>query len=147
MPASHRLAVLLGSIAAVLVMSACGGAGGTPAGTNPPVPPIDSPKAARGAQPCDLLDPAGRNRFGLGPGASGRNELGPQCVWHGASSTKVTLTLFTGGEGLSALSRRSNPAAERVRLQGYPALETFTEGGRYCQYDVGTAPKQLSSPP
>jgi hypothetical protein len=30
-----------------------------------------------------------------------------------------------------------------VRIEGDPALETFTEGGRFCQYDVGVAPDQV----
>ena len=30
-----------------------------------------------------------------------------------------------------------------MRVAGYPALETFTEGGRFCQYDVGVAPDQV----
>lgn len=139
MRAIRRLALLTACAAVTLALGACGSA---PASQAPPVPEIDNPKDVRGANPCDLLTPQQLDRFGLGPGTPGRNDLGPQCVWRGAGSKKVTLTLFTSGEGLSALARNSDPAASRVRLQGYPALETFTADGKYCQYDVGIAPDQ-----
>ncbi len=50
--------------------------------------------------------------------------------------------MVSSDQGLDALAKRSDPAAARVRLNGYPALETFTRGGAYCRYDVGNAPRQ-----
>lgn len=55
----------------------------------------------------------------------------------------LTLTLYTGGGGLATLAQNSQPTTARVRLAGYPALETFTERGEFCQYDVAVAADQV----
>ena len=39
----------------------------------------------------------------------------------------------------STASRRTR----RVRVAGYPALETFTGRGEFCQYDVGVSDGQV----
>ena len=41
------------------------------------------------------------------------------------------------------LAANSEPTTARVRLAGYPALETFTGAGEFCQYDVGVAADQV----
>jgi hypothetical protein len=45
--------------------------------------------------------------------------------------------------GLQTLASDSDPATARVRIAGYPALETFTRQGKYCRYDLGNAPDQV----
>ncbi len=53
------------------------------------------------------------------------------------------LTLYTDGGGIATLARNSEPTTRRVRVSGYPALETFTGRGEFCQYDVGIAEAQV----
>ena len=108
----------------------------------PPVPPIESPKGLVGLDPCTLVDGDERQTFGLGPGVPGTDELGANCRWNGRKPMKVQLTSYTSGDGLSDLTDKVDPAASRVRLEGYPALETFTTGGAFCRYDVGVAREQ-----
>lgn len=120
----------------VIAGTACSG------GELPPVPPIDDPKDARSAHPCELVSARQLNALGLANGERGTNELGPQCVWRGPGSKELTLTLYTKGNGLAMLASHSVEAASRVRIEGYPAVETFTEQGVYCEYDVGVAPNQ-----
>jgi hypothetical protein len=55
----------------------------------------------------------------------------------------LDITVATGGGGLAVLAERSEPTTARVRLAGYPALETFTPGGAFCQYDVAVADEQV----
>ncbi|MCA1675918.1 MAG: hypothetical protein LC799_28350, partial [Actinobacteria bacterium] len=55
----------------------------------------------------------------------------------------LTIALFLAPKALDTLAQNSDPTTARVRLAGYPALETFTEQGQYCQYDVGPAPDQV----
>ncbi|MGH8881626.1 MAG: hypothetical protein ACRD0P_30470, partial [Stackebrandtia sp.] len=43
--------------------------------------------------------------------------------------------------GLTDLVKDRDPEVARVRLSGYPALETFTADGGFCRYDVGVAEK------
>jgi len=108
----------------------------------PRVPPIESPKGLVGLDPCALVDGTDRERLGLGPGAPGTDELGANCKWSGESPRAVQLTSYTSGDGLSDLTKKVDPAASRVRLSGYPALETFTTGGEFCRYDIGVAQEQ-----
>ncbi|HEY7593044.1 MAG TPA: DUF3558 family protein [Actinophytocola sp.] len=108
----------------------------------PKVPPIESPKGLVGLDPCTLVDGSARSTLGLGPGVPGTDELGANCRWSGQSPRTVQLTSYTSGDGLSDLTKKVDPAASRVRLSGYPALETFTTGGRFCRYDIGVAERE-----
>lgn len=108
----------------------------------PQVPPIESPKGLVGLDPCVLVDGDLRATLGLGPGKPGADELGANCRWTGKSPLTVQLTSYTSGDGLSDLTKEVDPAASRVRLSGYPALETFTTGGKFCRYDVGVAEEE-----
>lgn len=140
----RRLVPLAAGSIGALAVAACGMVGGPEVAsttTVPPVPAIDNPKDLRDAKVCRLLTPKQRGRFGLTSGEPGRNDLGRQCAWRGPGSVEVALTLFTDGGGLGALAG-DTPGAARVRLEGYPALETFTEQGVYCRYDVGLAKDQ-----
>ncbi len=108
----------------------------------PRVPPIESPKGLVGLDPCALVDGSARSSLGLGKGVPGTDELGANCKWRGESPRSVQLTSYTSGDGLSDLTKKVDPAASRVRLSGYPALETFTTGGEFCRYDIGVAQEQ-----
>lgn len=136
-----RTAIATAASCCLLVLAACtGGTGGTPA--RPSVPPISNAKDATYLEPCSMLTPAHRQKLSLGPGTPGRTDLGTQCVWRTGELT-LALTLYVGDGGLAALAATSEPAAQRVRIQGYPALETFTRGGAYCRYDVGVSERQV----
>ncbi|MGH3568015.1 MAG: hypothetical protein ACRDRH_18685 [Pseudonocardia sp.] len=65
-----------------------------------------------------------------------------RCTWGIGRAPTLTLTLYTNGGGLATLAQNSQPTTTRVRLVGYPTLETFTERGEFCQYDVGVAADQ-----
>jgi hypothetical protein len=108
----------------------------------PKVPPIESPKGLVGLDPCALVDGPARSTLGLGQGVPGTDELGANCRWSGRSPKTLQLTSYTSGAGLADLTKKIDPASSRVRLSGYPALETFTTGGQFCRYDVGVAREQ-----
>ena len=105
----------------------------------PPVPTIESPKGLVGLDPCALVAEEVRDTNGLAKGTPGQDELGANCRWSGSGSESLQLTAYTSGAGLTDLTDRVDPAATRVRLEGYPALEAFTAGGEFCRYDVGVA--------
>lgn len=110
----------------------------------PPVPTISGSKDARGHDPCMLLTAEQAGGFGLaGPGQASRAQEGPRCAWRGPGGATLTLTLYTDGGGLGTLAANSEPTTTRVRIAGYPALETFTGHGEFCQYDVGVAANQV----
>jgi hypothetical protein len=133
-------AFLAVAVAGTVLTSACG----TEASPTPPVPEIDNAKDVRGQDPCTLLTGEQLAEVGLaGPGTPAPAAEGPRCAWRGAAGTSLIVTLYTAGEGLTTLAENSEPTTSRVRLAGYPALETFTAGGRFCQYDVGVAPGQV----
>jgi hypothetical protein len=127
-------------VAAVLVTTGCG-AGDTPVET-PSVPPVESPKGLVGIDPCALLDGAALDTLDLETGVPGQDELGANCSWTGPSAVTAQLTAFTSGKGLSDLTKGRDSTTSRVRLLGYPALETFTARGEFCRYDVGVAADQ-----
>ena len=118
-----------------------------------PPPPIPSPnetpavraaRDARGADPCAL--PTGEQLATLGvrgPATPGPAPEGPHCEWRGRP--ELGITLYTDGGGIATLARNSEPTTSRVRLGGYPALETFTGAGEFCQYDVAVAATQVLS--
>lgn len=127
------------ALTALLAAGCSGGAEPTP-----PVPAVAHPRDAAGADPCRLLTDAQLRGFGLaGPGAAGTAAEGRRCEWRGAAGSVLALTLYVGGGGLATLARNSEPTTRRVRVAGYPALETFTGRGEFCQYDVGIADGQV----
>jgi hypothetical protein len=133
-----RLLPAVVSVACVAMLAGCS----SDPPEQPKVPPIESPKAVVGLDPCALVDGDARGTLGLKPGVPGTDELGANCRWDGQSPLSVQLTAYTSGAGLSDLTKKGDPAASRVRLSGYPALETFTQGGEFCRYDVGVAAEQ-----
>lgn len=130
---------LLVTAATVLVVAGCGADDPPP---DPPVPSVESPKGLVGIDPCALLDEASLDALGLLAGKPGQDELGANCSWTGQNSASAQLTAFTSGKGLSDLTKGRDSTTSRVRLLGYPALETFTARGEFCRYDVGVAQDQ-----
>lgn len=127
-----------GVVAGLAVLAGCA------APTVPEVPPIQAPRDVRGADPCALLDDAALTTAGVqGPGIAGTAAEGPRCEWAGGPGRTLVVTLFTGDGGLGTLARNSEPTTTRVRLDGYPALETFTGSGEFCQYDIGIDADQV----
>ena len=109
----------------------------------PPVPPIGDARDARGVDPCALLTAEQLTTAGLGGvGAPTVAAEGPRCSWH-SDGGDLEVTIWTDGGGLATLAANSEPTTTRVRLAGYPALETFTGQGEFCQYDVGIAESQV----
>ena len=109
------------------------------------MPAITDARDASGADPCRLLTAEQLAVAGLGgAGAVVPADEGPRCRW---SSTRgdLDVTLYTGGGGLATLAENSEPTTTRVRLAGYPALETFTGQGEFCQYDIGVSERQVVS--
>lgn len=126
-------------LAAVLAVAAAGCAAPDPA----PVHTVEDARDVRGVDPCALLTGEQASALGLGPGVAAPAVEGPRCEWSGAGALSLGITLFVGGGGLAVLAANSEPTTTRVRLAGYPALETFTAGGEFCQYDVGIAADQV----
>ena len=124
---------------AMLAAAGCGAGEPPPA---PTVPAVESPKGLVGIDPCTLLDGPARATLGLDPGVPGQDELGANCSWTGKNAASTQLTAFTSGKGLSDLTKDRDSTTSRVRLLGYPALETFTARGEFCRYDVGVAADQ-----
>lgn len=131
-----------GPVLAVLV---AGGLSGCGSGEQPvpPVPGIADARDARAADPCALLTADQLAQLGFGGGAVPEAaEEGPRCGWQGEGGS-LTVTLYTSGDGLATLAENSEPTTTRVRVAGYPALETFTGRGEFCQYDVGVSERQV----
>jgi hypothetical protein len=127
-------------IAAALLVAA--GCGGEPPTETPPVPAVESPKGLVGIDPCALLDDTALSQLRLDAGVPGQDELGANCHWTGVNALSAQVTAFTSGKGLSDLTKNRDSTTSRVRLLGYPALETFTARGEFCRYDVGVAQDQ-----
>lgn len=130
----------VGACAVLAVVVA--GCGGSTQAENaiPTVPSISNAKSVSGVDPCDLLTDEQLATVGLrAQGKPKDSEDGPTCVWKASPDRKITLTMFNGKHGLTTLLHRSGPDTTRVRIEGYPALETFTDEGRYCRYEVGYA--------
>jgi Protein of unknown function (DUF3558) len=130
---------LLVTAVTVFVAAGCGAEEPSP---QPPVPAVETPKGLVGVDPCELLDTAARTTLGLEAGVPGQDELGANCSWESQSTASAQLTAFTSGKGLSDLTKDRDSTTSRVRLLGYPALETFTAKGKFCRYDVGVAATQ-----
>ena len=131
---------LLATAATLLVTAGC--AGEAPPPPEPTVPPVESPKGLVGIDPCALLDDSARTDLGFDTGLPGQDELGANCKWTGRHAESAQLTAFTSGNGLAELAEGRDSTTSRVRLMGYPALETFTARGEFCRYDVGVAADQ-----
>lgn len=143
---SVRRAAVVFTCAVAFATSACtSGGSDDPAATVPPVPAIDDPKDVRGTDPCTLLTPRQLGQAGfVAPGVPGQTpEDLSLCEWRGKNGSVLTLTLFLAPSALGTLAQNSDRTTARVRLAGYPALETFTAQGQYCQYDVGLARDQV----
>ena len=126
-----------GVLAGLAVLAGCS------APAVPDLPPIDAPRDVRGADPCALVDEAALTAAGVAaPGTAGAGTEGPRCEWSGGAGRLLVVTVFTGDGGLGTLAGNSEPTTTRVRLAGYPALETFTGSGEFCQYDIGVADDQ-----
>jgi hypothetical protein len=117
------------------------------AGPEPPaLPPVGNARDARAADPCALPTAAQLATLGIAtPAVATPAPEGPRCEWRSAvdQGAELGITLYTAGGGLSVLAANSEPTTARVRLAGYPALETFTGAGEFCQYDVGVAADQV----
>jgi hypothetical protein len=134
-------AIGVASLATVLA-AGCGGSGEAP----DEVPPIQNARDVRAVDPCSLPTPEQLATLGVtGPGAAFTTPEGRRCEWRTTTDTRshLGITLYTEGGGLATLAENSEPTTARVRLAGYPALETFTGTGEFCQYDVGVAPTQV----
>jgi hypothetical protein len=133
----RRTAVL--SLVLLAVGTGCGGGGSD----LPPVPTITDAREAAGADPCGLVGAEQLATVGMGGlGIAVPAEEGPRCRWSSGGAS-MEITLYTDGGGLATLAANSEPTTTRVRLDGYPALETFTGRGEFCQYDVGVSPTQV----
>lgn len=129
-------------VAALTALSGLLGCAAAPA--VPDVPAIEDPRDVRGIDPCALLDDEALAAAGVtGVGVAGTGPEGPRCEWRGPSGQLLVVSVFAGDGGLATLAGNSEPTTTRVRLAGYPALETFTGRGEFCQYDVGIAPDQV----
>jgi hypothetical protein len=109
-------------------------------------PPVRNERDARGVDPCALPTSQQLKTLGISPaGAAVTAPEGRRCEWREAGQRPLELgiTLYTDGGGLATLAANSEPSTARVRVAGYPALETFTGAGEFCQYDVGVAPNQV----
>ena len=110
------------------------------------VPPIGHARDAHAADPCALPTAAQLTALGItAPGAAISAPEGRRCEWRAIQETgpELGITVFVGDGGLATIAANSEPTTSRVRLAGYPALETFTGAGEFCQYDVGVAPDQV----
>jgi hypothetical protein len=141
--------LLAGMLAAAALTAGCAQPTAQPA-AQPATPPSDAAPAvpdardARAADPCALPTADQLATLGIrGSGAPVRAPEGPGCAWRGRA--ELGITLYTDGGGISTLARNSEPTTSRVRLAGYPALETFTGKGEFCQYDVAVAATQVVS--
>lgn len=137
-----RSALLRPAVAACGLLLAAGCGGGEPAA--PPLPAIEDAKDVRGLDPCALLPAEQAAQLDLpAAGVATSAPEGPRCEWRGEQGVSLGLTLYAAAGGLATLAENSQPTTTRVRLAGYPALETFTGEGAFCQYDVGVASDQV----
>jgi Protein of unknown function (DUF3558) len=134
-----------GMLAAAVLSVGCARAAPPPAAQPADgVPAVRAARDARSADPCALPTAAQLTALGItGAGTPVTAPEGPRCEWHGRP--ELGITLYTDGGGIATLARNSDPTTSRVRLAGYPALETFTGTGEFCQYDVGVAATQVVS--
>lgn len=126
-----------------LLLATVGCAGGAEPIPTLPTPVIDDAKDLRDLDPCTLLSAEQTEQLGLAVGVADSAPEGPGCSWRDDGDTSLTISFFLGAGGLSTLAANSEATTTRVRLADYPALETFTGGGEFCQYDVGVAPDQV----
>lgn len=130
------------AIAATVLVAACGRGDAAPQA----VPPIGNARDARSADLCALPTDGQLATLGIRtPGSATTAAEGRRCEWRPTpeKGPELGITVFVGSEGLATLAANSEPTTSRVRLAGYPALETFTGTGEFCQYDVAVAPDQV----
>jgi len=135
-------AVLIG---AVMLLSGCASGSDVPSVPSAPadVVPVTDARDARGHDPCGLVGTEQATRLDVSmPGRPGPAPEGPSCAWSGTGGRSLRVTFFTDGDGLGTLAANSEPSTTKVRVEGYPALETFTGAGEFCQYDIGIADEQ-----
>ena len=137
-----RLLARTTTVATVGILLVTAGCSGEPPPPVPTVPPVESLRGLVGIDPCLLLDATVRTDLGFDSGTPGTDELGANCKWTGEHAESAQLTAFTSGDGLQELTEDRDSTTSRVRLLGYPALETFTARGEFCRYDVGVAQNQ-----
>jgi hypothetical protein len=134
-------------IAAVMVPAAAAGcADPQPPEHSATVPSIDNARDVRAADPCALPTAEQLGRLGIDvEGVAVSAPEGRRCEWRATrdGGPELGITVYADGGGLTTLAENSEPTTSRVRLAGYPALETFTGTGEFCQYDVGVAPTQV----
>jgi hypothetical protein len=133
----------IAAIAACLLVGLPAGCASEP--EQPRVPPVGNARDARAADPCRLPTPEQLTALGVtaAPVPAPAPE-GLRCEWRASDQgPELGITLYTAGGGLAVLAANSEPTTARVRLAGYPALETFTGAGEFCQYDVGVAADQV----
>ncbi len=141
----HRARPVVVGVAALLLTAGATGCGREPAAPAP-APPVGNARDARATDPCALPTAAQLAALGITvPGAAATAAEGRRCEWRAVpeSGPGLQITLFVGDGGLATLAANSEPTTARVRLAGYPALETFTGAGEFCQYDVGVATDQV----
>lgn len=129
-------------IAALLLVTGCGSIVEPPA---VPPPVIEDAKDVRRADPCALLPAGQADRLGVPTTAAApiTTPEGPGCEWRGDAGISLSVALYVDGGGLATLAANSEPTTTRVRIDGFPALETFTGRGEFCQYDVAVALDQV----
>ncbi len=127
-----RTAVTGLALAALVAAAGCAGP------DDAPVPVIEDARDPAAVAVCELLSADGRAALGLDTGVAGAGPEGPRCRWTGRG-TALEVTVFAAEDALGVLAANSEPTTTRVRLAGFPALETFTAGGDFCQYDVAVA--------
>lgn len=111
--------------------------------TTPEVPAVEDARDVRGLDACAVPGDVALAAAGVdGAGTAGTGPDGPRCEWRGPAGQVLAVTVFTGDGGLATLAANSQSTTTRVRVAGYPALETFTGSGEFCQYDVGVAADQ-----
>lgn len=138
MRGAPQLAVACGLVALFAAGCAAGGQPAPTAAAIPTaVPSITQPKSVPATRPCSALTPRQLTALKLpASGQSRQSTSGPECEWLNSREHWLTLTMYTGGSLLTLLHHAS-PTTTRVRIEGYPALETFTDKGSYCMYAVG----------
>lgn len=128
--------------AALLILGGLVGCAADPAPV-PPAPGIEDARDASAVDPCTLLAAGELAELGFPAGGTSTTAAeGPRCGWRGEKG-ELTLTVYAGGDGIATLAANSEPTTTRVRVAGYPALETFTGRGEFCQYDVGISERQV----
>lgn len=153
---AYRARLIIGLLAGVLV-AGCAGPAATPSPppapaspSGPTLPPRPAELRLDGVDPCALLTPAQRARFGLdGPGDYGDNtdrfgSVG--CLWLRSSAPPYGSPLIRLVTRQDIRDERGSDQPERViDVDGFPAVQTtgsFGDPERHCLVLVDVAPGQ-----